>query len=242
MGRPGSDGADAQTPVARVYETLRNTIVDGLVRPGERMNIEEAARKLGVSQTPVREAFSRLHRDGLLTYHHRRGYRTTPVLDLPGLRSVFEFRLLVEPWACRSVAVDRLSNPVTGLLAELHTFEDAALREDDLRQQLLGHDTRFHGMILAATGNPVVRRAYEQTHCHLHVFRLYPADVRGKITIEEHRRICQAIEDCDPNAAEAAMVAHIKNSYRRSVKAFDEPAPAIEVADRSTSRPARMLT
>ncbi len=241
MGQPRSEGVDAQAPVARVYETLRNTIVDGSVRPGERMNIEEAARQLGVSQTPVREAFSQLHRDGLLTYHHRRGYRTTPVLDLAGLRSVFEFRLLVEPWACRSVAVDRLSNPVTGLLAELHSFEQAALRESDLRQQLLGHDTRFHGIILAATGNAVVSRAYEQTHCHLHMFRLYSADVRGKATIEEHRRICQAIEDCDPDAAEAAMTAHIKNSYRRSAQAFEEPAPSIDAADRSASRRARML-
>lgn len=231
----------AHTPVAKAYSALRNSIVDGQLRPGARMNIQEAARQLAVSQTPVREAFQRLHRDGLLTYHHGRGYRTTPVLDLAGLRSVFEFRLLVEPWACRSAAADRLSNPAVRLLAELHSFEETARSGTDLSQQLLGHDTRFHDLILGATGNPVVHRAYEQTHCHLHLFRLYPADVGGKITIEEHRRICQAIHDCDPDAAETAMKTHIKNSYLRSVKAFDEPAPPIDSVDRMTAKRGQML-
>ena len=41
---------------------------------------------------------------------------------------------------------------------------------------MLAHDARFHEIILAATGNDVVGQAYAQTHCHLHVFRLFPVD------------------------------------------------------------------
>lgn len=240
--RTSKEPSAVQTSVAKVYEALRNTIVEGQVRPGARMNIEEAARQLDVSQTPVREAFQRLHRDGLLTYHHRRGYRTTPILDLAGLRSVFEFRLLIEPWASRGVAVNRLSNPAVGLLAELHSFKETAHSATDLRRDLLGHDTRFHDMILAATGNPVVHEAYRQSHCHLHRFRLYPADVSGKITIEEHQRICQAIEDCNPDAAETAMMTHIKSSYRRSLQVFDEPPSATYTADLTTPERSKMVT
>jgi DNA-binding GntR family transcriptional regulator len=176
----------------------------------------------------VREALQRLEADDLLVYAPGRGYRTTPVLDLPGLRSVFEFRLLVEPWAARAAATDRLSNPADALEDELRAFGQEA-RGDNARQELLGHDTRFHSMILAATENEVVQSAYASTHCHLHVFRLYAVDVNGEHTIEEHRRILEAIRACDPDAAEAAMVEHIRSSYGRSAQAFHAPRPQLRV-------------
>ena len=69
----------------------------------------------------------------------------------------------------------------------------------------MAHDTRFHDTILAASGNPVVRHAFAQTHCHLHTFRLYPADVDGAITVAEHSAVTDAIEACLPEEAEAAM-------------------------------------
>jgi DNA-binding GntR family transcriptional regulator len=216
-----TDSTEAGAAVAKVYTALRMTILDGEIRPEARVNIDAVARQMGVSQTPVREALQRLEGDGLLVYTPGRGYRTTPMLDLAGLRAVFEFRLLVEPWAARTAATDRLSNPGPALDAEVSWFEEVAGREGDVRQNMLAHDTRFHQLILAGAGNDVVRQAYAQTHCHLHVFRLSQVDADGAITIKEHRQIWAAIRDCDPSAAEAAMAEHIRNSYARSVRAFD---------------------
>lgn len=228
MASSKSEGREYGATVTRVYNALRVPIVDGEIPPGQRMNIDAIARRLGVSQTPVREALQRLEADDLLVYAPGRGYRTTPVLDLAGLRSVFEFRLLVEPWAARAAATDRLSNPGAGLDAELRTFAGVAGGEN-VRQELLGHDTRFHAMILAATGNEVVQSAYTSSHCHLHVFRLSAVDVNGERTIEEHRRILDAIRDCDPEAAEAAMVEHIRSSYGRSAQVFHTSGPDLRV-------------
>jgi len=208
-----------------VYAALRMPILDGEIPPGTRINIDAVARKLGVSQTPVREALQRLEGDALLVYTPGKGYRTTEMLDLAGLRSVFEFRLLVEPWAARSAAADRLTNPAERLDEELTAFQQAASDRTDVRQKLLLHDTRFHDLVLAATENEVVRQAYTQVHCHLHVFRLYQVDEDGQITIAEHRRIWEAIRACDADAAEQAMVGHIKNSYARSAQAFAAPGP-----------------
>src|SRR5690606_40659617 len=67
----------------------------------------------------------------------------------------------------------------------------------------------LHGLILAALGNDVVREAYEQTHAHLHTFRLYAADIDGSVTLAEHTRIWEAIDACDADAAEAAMRRHL---------------------------------
>lgn len=215
-----SEPADTRAVVSQIYSALRDPIVDGTIPPGTRINIDAVARKLGVSQTPVREALQRLDGDGLLVYSPGRGYRTTPMLDLEGLRSLFEFRLLVEPWAARSVATDRLANPSTGLDKELRAFENLAAPDVDVRHEMLAHDARFHNMILTAVGNQVVQQAYAQTHCHLHVLRLYPVDFNGTITIAEHRRIWKAIHDCDPEEAERTMAEHIHNSFERSARAF----------------------
>lgn len=206
---------------------MRASILDGEIAPGTRINIDAVARSLGVSQTPVREVLQRLEGDNLVVYNPGRGYSTTPLLGLPELRSLFEFRLLVEPWAARAAAVDRLANPAGTLEKELAGFRDAMKRSSkDLRQDLVAHDTRFHDAILAASGNPVVRHAFAQTHCHLHTFRLYPADVDGAITVAEHTAVREAIEACDPERAEAAMTTHIRNSFDRFAKAFDgELAP-----------------
>lgn len=227
------EGKESGAAVAKVYDALRVPILDGQIPPGERLNIDAIARRLGVSQTPVREALQRLEGDDLLVYTPGRGYRTTPVLDLDGLRSVFEFRLLVEPWAARAAATDRLSNPAAALEEELIAFQKVASGEE-VRQELLGHDTRFHSMILSATGNDVVASAFAQTHCHLHVFRLLSVDPDGAITIEEHRRITDAILRCQPEEAEQAMVDHIGKSYERSSVAFADTRP--ELRTRSDGR------
>jgi DNA-binding GntR family transcriptional regulator len=200
---------------------MRASILEGEIAPGTRINIDAVSRSMGVSQTPVREALQRLEGDNLVVYNPGRGYSTTPLLDLAELRSLFEFRLLVEPWAARSAAVDRLANPAAALEKELSSFRETIKVKDDLRQDLVAHDTRFHDTILSASGNTVVRHAFAQTHCHLHTFRLYPADVEGAITEQEHSAVTDAIKACEPERAEAAMAEHIRNSFLRFARAFE---------------------
>jgi len=227
MTHPQGDTPDpvpTRLTTSGVYDLLRAQILDNIIPPGTRVNIDAIARKFGVSPTPVREALRRLQGDNLLVTTSNRGYSTTPLLNLQGLRELFEFRLLVEPWAARTAAVNRLENPASQLSAELQTFRKQAEGKDDIRQQLVTHDSRFHAHILAASGNDVVHYAYEQTHCHLHIFRLYPADMDGSITIEEHGQVWEAIRDCEPARAENAMHAHLKQAFQRFAKAFDAPA------------------
>lgn len=237
--------APAETPrgkaAGEAYAVLRAMILDGELAPDERITIDAVSRRLEISQTPVREALQRLEGDNLVVSSPGRGYSTTPLLGPEELRALFEFRLLVEPWAARSAAVDRLSNPGRSLRAELAALEEAIGEGGDLRQLLVAHDTRFHGLILEAAGNPVVRHAFEQTHCHLHTFRLYPADIGGDRTAEEHAEIAAAISACDGAGAEAAMSRHIFNAFDRFAQAYtdDGGLPALERSSRPRMRVAR---
>jgi DNA-binding GntR family transcriptional regulator len=223
---------------SEVYASLRAAIMYGDLAPDSRLNIEAIGRSFGVSQTPIREALQRLEGDNLVV-NTGRGYSTTPLLDVQGLRSLFEFRLLVEPWASRTVAIDRLSNPGSQLLHEVDAFLEADDPDRDLRQDMVAHDSRFHELILKAAGNPVIGQAYAQTHCHLHIFRLYPKDIDSTATMKEHRGIAEAITNADPESAENAMAEHLKNSFKRFTRAFDANADSIGVGQ--THRPSLRL-
>jgi DNA-binding GntR family transcriptional regulator len=214
------ESSKGKAAVRDVYSFMRASILEGGIAPGERINIDAVSRRLGVSQTPVREVLQRLEGDNLVVYRPGHGYSTTPLLDLSELRALFEFRLLVEPWAARSAAVDRLANPAETLGRELETLRSGMQGAGDKRQSLVAHDARFHDAILAASGNKVVRHAFAQTHCHLHTFRLYPADANGSVTLTEHSSIRDAIHACNPEKAEAAMAEHIRNSFARFAQAF----------------------
>lgn len=236
MGHAQSVERSAPRPNG-TYELLREQIVDGRIPPGTRLNIEAISRKLGVSQTPIREALNQLRGDGLVLASSGKGYSTTALLTLDELRDLFEFRLLIEPWAARAVAVHRITNPASGLTDELKSFGDQLNDGQDVRLSLVRHDTSFHQQILDATGNQTVNYVYGKTHCHLHLFRLYPSDTDGSYTISEHQAVCDAIKNRDPDGAEEAMYQHLIRAYGRYTQAFEgsgtRPAPLRESPSRT---------
>lgn len=205
-----------------VYGALRTKILDLQLPPDEKVNIDALAREFGVSQTPIREALSQLEGDNLIIKTPGKGYRTTPLLGITELLELFEFRLLVEPWAARAAAVNRLRNPSRALNASLADFTDNAASTPSVRHLLVTHDTKFHDSILSAGSNEFTLRAYRATHCHLHLFRLHPADYRGKQTVGEHQAIADAVAACDPDAAEAAMHDHLIGAYHRFAEVFSD--------------------
>lgn len=225
MTRPEEQVPRGRRTTEEVYDRLRALILENRIAPGERLNIDALARDFGVSQTPIREAVRQLEGDQLVVKSAGKGYRTTSLLDLRQLRELFEFRLLVEVWAARSAAVNRLGNPSRRMGAEITAFESVMGGSEDIRHELVRHDMCFHGHVLEALDNDTVRKAYEQTHSHLHTFRLYAADADGRATVAEHRQIRDAIERCDPGGAEEAMRAHLTAAFDRFAQAFDERGP-----------------
>lgn len=198
-----------------VYWRIRQKILRNEIAPDSHVNINLLARELDVSSTPVREALKQLQGDNLVSQEPGRGYRTTPLLDRDELRAMFEFRLLVEPWAAKVAAQSRLSNPGHQLLRQIAELDVLIEGHPDVRYELVEHDARFHDTILASIDNAVLRTAYSQTHCHLHAFRLYPSDHTGEVTITEHRKIADAIRAGEAEGAEAAMRAHLVTAYLR---------------------------
>src|SRR3954465_5453337 len=87
-----------------VYETVKGLIMDSVVEPGTRLNIDAPTRELGISQTPIRESLARLESDGLVIKEPLRGYRVSSRLSRPEFEDPVEHRLHIEPWAAGRAA------------------------------------------------------------------------------------------------------------------------------------------
>jgi DNA-binding GntR family transcriptional regulator len=205
-----AQAASSRSSTAEVYDLIRRKILEHSIPPATKINIDQISKELGVSATPVREALRLLQGDNLLVATSNKGYATTPILDARGVRDLFELRLLIEPWAARTAAANRLLNPAKELLEEIKSFD---AKSDSIQHSMIGHDSRFHKAILISTENQVVIQAFEQSHCHLHLFRMFRDDWDWKLSLNQHKAIAKAIANADPAGAEEAMRIHLNSAY-----------------------------
>jgi len=203
------------------YEAVKALIMDHVIEPGTRLNIDALARGLQISQTPIREALARLEADGLVTKTALRGYSATALLSRAELQDLFGLRLLIEPWAA-SMAAERVDDAaIAALEAEMASLTEVPEGSSyEVYRAIAAHDNRFHDLILAIAGNEMVRQAFERTHCHLHLFRLFYAGGLGGHALQEHRSIVNAVSRRDAAASAAAMKAHLEASSVRLLAAY----------------------
>jgi DNA-binding GntR family transcriptional regulator len=223
-----------------IYDMIKAMIFDHDIAPGSRVNIDALAVQLEVSQTPIREALARLESDGLIAKEPLRGYSATDLLTMNQFNDLFQFRLLIEPWAAEEAARKVDDTGITALKAEMQSAKTALKFKDDYQfQALTEHDARFHTLIAHISGSKSVADAFERTHCHLHLFRLFMASKlhlidnetrakfvedlfdqyyqsgSGQLAIKEHETIAKAIIEHNTKAARTAMHSHIESSLKR---------------------------
>jgi len=205
----------------QVYDRLMADLVDERLEPGSNVSIDGLSRQLGVSQTPVREALSRLEATGLVTRVPYKGYRIPPPFSLEDLRQLSDARRVIEPanaWLAARRATPELCE---GLHQDVRDLEGAPRGSSFAEfREYLQADERFHHRIAEHTGNTYLFRAYSALGGHLQRYRLFVG--RGVTdfgpTHREHRAILEAIRSRDSERARAAMEAHVCGVWERSIE------------------------
>lgn len=189
-----------------VLGRLRGAIRDGRYSPGERLRESEVAGWLGVSRTPVREAFRRLQADGLLVLTPWRG-AVVAELDRQQVVELYAMRQVLEGTAA-GLAAEHATEAEIDVLFNLLDL-DAEAGTDPAR--LAEINRGFHAAIYAAAHNRYLLDALNALSDSLALLRSTTYEVPGRAAAarREHREIAEAIRGRDRDAAEHAARAHI---------------------------------
>jgi DNA-binding GntR family transcriptional regulator len=189
----------------QVRDVLLARVMSGEYPPGSRLVETRIAQELGVSQAPVREALRDLEQLGCVEYAPFRG-SSVRALSVADLLEAFPVRSVLEALACR-LAAERITDAQLERLDALIAAMRAAA--DDPRAESAA-DSEFHATIVEAAGNATLSRQWSQLLPHARTFisMTLPASTPGSVA-ERHVPILDALRRRDPEAAAAAMEAHL---------------------------------
>jgi len=205
----------------KVYAAIYEQLMSHKILPGDRMSIDNLVRELGVSQTPIREALSRLEAQGLVVKRHLIGYSAAPQLDRAGFEELFEMRMLLEPFAAARAArtaSDEALQRLETIDRDLESPKAAA--QGGVAATFARLDAEFHDLIALLSGNALLRNALGSLNTHIHLFRLFHHSQATADSVLEHRAIIDAMRRHDEKGADEAMRSHIESSRARLVSYF----------------------
>ena len=210
----GSERLVAKNLSGLALERLEKAIMEGELGPGERLSESGLARRFGISRGPLREAIGQLEGRKLVMRVSNQGARVVS-LSKQDLLDLLQVRESLEGMACR-LASQSMSEADLIRLEKMLTVHE----NDEAMQQGRGYfqgpgDGDFHQVILAACGNARLNgmlgnELYSLLRLYRHRLSMRPG--RPAEALEEHKRIVSALRARDPDAAEAAMRAHLRNS------------------------------
>ncbi|MDO4938587.1 MAG: GntR family transcriptional regulator [Lachnospiraceae bacterium] len=200
-----------------VFNTIRDAIIKGDLKPGERLLEIQLAEKLGVSRTPIREAIRKLENEGLVIMVPRKG-ATVSGISVKHLKDVLEIRGALGELAVR-LACDRMTKEQMKELKRL-AAELEANKDSDDAFALSDIDEKLHEQIYLATNNPKLIQLIENLKEQMFRYRLEymkAKDKRDKL-IHEHQLIIDAIEKGDAEEGEKAIREHIASQEKEILK------------------------
>lgn len=203
-----------------VFETLRKAILDGTLKPGERLMEVQMAEDMGVSRTPVREAIRKLELEGLVLMIPRKGAYVSGISS-KDIADVFEVRASLESLAA-GLAAERIGEEELEALNRMMVQVTINSELGDM-EKLVQSDTDFHEQIYRASRNLRLVQIIHNLRDQIQRFRSASLAHPGRIkeTLEEHKNLLEAISQRDIVAARRLAQEHIENAESSIMDALE---------------------
>lgn len=192
-----------------VGDQLRAAIASGELAAGERLNEVAVAKQLGVSPTPVREAFRDLEQSGLIEVIPYRGARVRPLTERD-LSEIYSLRAHLEQMGIR-LAYPRLTeSDFEELSGQIREMEERAHNDDP--GGVVKHDVAFHRLIMAKADHSLLLKTWEQIHPSRWTYvTVRVLANRGPLYIaQRHWPLLEALRGPSPEVAVEAAAQHIE--------------------------------
>lgn len=213
---------DSYQPLREVVcETLREAIITGVLKPGERLMEIQLAEELGVSRTPVREAIRKLELEGFVVMIPRRGTYVAD-MSIKDINEVFEVRTALDVLAA-GLAAERITEDELEQMERLLVQIGEYIEQGDM-DKIVEVDSQFHDILYRASRNDrlvgIINNLREQLTRFRSISMSYPG--RLKNTLEEHSRMVEALAARNSELAQQLAVEHMENSEQTLLLDFNE--------------------
>lgn len=194
-----------------VLEAIREAIINGHLKPGERLMEIQMAEELGVSRTPIREALRKLELEGFIVMIPRKGAYVADI-SIKDIADVFEIRASLEGLAA-ALAAERITDEELEFMERCLVVKAEAIANADF-DKLVDIDARFHESIYKASRNERLWAIINNLREQIQRLRMTSLSVPGRMSqsLKEHRAIVEAIQSRDINLARQAAQEHIENA------------------------------
>jgi GntR family transcriptional regulator, vanillate catabolism transcriptional regulator len=203
VSRPSSRLAseDLNRQIHRIFKSM---IVNGDLRSGEKLSLDELAVRLGVSRTPLQFALTKLEQENLVETTRRGFYVRRHSRE--SLLHIYDIRCRLEPLAARGAAINATDEEIVRLAKLIKLFDAAATKADPKLLKRTDYD--FHMELLRCCGNPFLFDMLATYNI------IIISNTKGllkptELSVGEHHVLLDALRARDPDKAEAAMYAHV---------------------------------
>lgn len=209
------ESSDKYSLRGRVYDRIRQDILNGVYKEHEELKEATLGEKMGVSRTPVREALRQLELEGLVEIIPNKGARVTGITK-KDIDDIYQIRYLLEGlsarWATEHVTEEQLDKMEETLyLTEFHAAKGNYAQVYEL-------DSQFHELMYEASGSKLLNHILSDFH--MYVTRVRKTSLasgnRSKNSTEEHRAILNAIRERNADKAEQCAHNHVMSTIKNN--------------------------
>jgi DNA-binding GntR family transcriptional regulator len=217
----------------QVYEHLSDLIIEGKLKPGEKLIETDLCHQFKISRSPIRECLRILESEGLVTITPRRG---TYVRELTrkDIEEFFPVRASLESLAVK-IAIPHIGEKEIGMLNDLTLQMEKALEDKNLRS-FVPLNFSFHSMIIKNSRNQVLEKTLKTLGkgFWLRMASMYYQSPLGlKVSNDMHRQIVQALAKRDVGTAQRLLEEHIDHAKHDLLQSMPEKAMDQEETRRS---------
>lgn len=214
--RDASPAPSGEALDLRVYELVRERIIDGTLQPGARIRERELAEELQISRIPIREAFPRLESEGFIKTLHRRG-AVVAQMTVRDVEELFAVRLSLEVLAARLAAEEcaRGASPdrlIASLDAAGAAVHGGATAHGGGHAAIAALTSSFHDEILVLSSNQLLQNLMIPVEGRIRRLFHLVADRDEEQLHREHRDLCLAIGNGQTELAGSLAFAHVERS------------------------------
>jgi DNA-binding GntR family transcriptional regulator len=203
------------------YARILQTLFDRKIPAGAFLSQSDLVKLLRIPVAPIRDALRLLESEGIVVIHQRSGIQfVKPGLELT--RSTYQYRIILER-AAAAVYAQTADESELAELEQKHRTTIAAVERDGLNDQtkiqVEDLETLLHRSIVGSLANPLIESTYKRLHNYVRLIRLDRKMTAPLVlhSLHEHLQVIMACKAHDPEAASAAMQAHLTSALQRGL-------------------------